>query len=140
MGEVLPHVNAALNSVSSVLLVSGWLAIRSGRVARHRACMISALACSALFLACYLVRHWLTGTHSYPGGGWERAFYLVLLLSHVTLAALVPALALRTLYLALRGRIETHRRWARVALPIWLYVSVSGVLVYWMLYHRAGLV
>ena len=140
MLEVLPHLNAGLNAVSSLLLLSGWLAIRSGQVNRHRACMLSALACSALFLACYLLRHALTGTHSYPGDGWERAFYLALLFSHVVLAALVPGLALRTLYLALRGRTPAHRRWARVTLPIWLYVSVTGVLVYWMLYHRAGLV
>ncbi len=90
-----------------------------------------------VFLTSYLTRMALMGHQVYPGGGWERSFYLVLLTSHVTLAALVPFLAIRTLYLALRRRIETHRRWARLTFPIWMYVSVTGVLVYWMLYHHA---
>ena len=102
--------------------------------------MLSAFACSTLFLACYLTRYALEGTHAYPGSGWVRTVYLSVLATHVVLAAAVPALALRTLYLALRRRIDSHRRWARVTFPIWIYVSFTGVWVYWMLYHYAGVV
>ncbi len=138
MGEVLPHTNAALNAASAVCLVAAWRAIRSGRVSRHRALNLAAFGLSVVFLACYLVRHTLTGTHTYPGDGWDRVLYLAILGTHVPLAALVPVLAIWTISLAVRGRLERHRRLARVTLPIWLYVSVTGVLVYWMLYHYAG--
>jgi putative membrane protein len=137
--ELLPHLNATLNGISGVLLVIGWRLIRAGREDLHRACMLSAFVVSSLFLASYLTRVTLGGTHVYPGTGWDRTLYLVILVTHVVLAAAVPFLALRTLYLALRRRLETHRRWARVTLPIWIYVSVTGVVVYWMLYHHQGL-
>lgn len=136
---LLPHVNASLNGVSAALLCTGWLFARAGRERRHRACMVSAFACSVVFLAFYLMRMALGGHHVYPDRGLERDLYLGLLATHVVLAALVPWLAMRTLYLALRGRTASHRKWARITLPIWLYVSLTGVLVYWMLYHLAGL-
>lgn len=138
MGDSLAHLNAALNAVCASFLVAGWFAIRRRDERRHRFCMISAFACSVAFLTSYLTRIALTGTHVYPGEGWLRGVYLSILSSHVVLAALVPWLALRTLYLGLRRRLESHRRWARVTLPIWIYVSVTGVVVYWMLYHHAG--
>lgn len=100
--------------------------------------MLTAFACSTVFLVGYLTRYAISGNHVYPGDGWDRVLYLGILVTHVTLAALVPVLALRTLWLALRRRIESHRRWARVTFPIWMYVSVTGVIVYWMLYHYAG--
>lgn len=135
MVEILPHLNATLNAISGILLVTGWRYIRARRVRPHRRCMVSAFVCSMLFLTSYLTRFALSGHQIYPGTGWDRDFYLVLLGSHVTLAALVPLLASRTLYLAWRRRISSHRRWARVTLPVWLYVSVTGVIVYWMLYQ-----
>ncbi|HEU4385484.1 MAG TPA: DUF420 domain-containing protein [Anaeromyxobacteraceae bacterium] len=135
--EALPTVNASLNALSAALLLAGWRAIRSGRRERHRRLMLSALACSALFLAGYLTRVALTGTHRFPGGGALRAAYLVVLGSHTALAVAVLPMVLRTLYLALRGRFEAHRRIARWTFPVWLYVSVTGVAVYLMLYHLA---
>lgn len=135
--EVLPTVNASLNALSAILLVAGWRAIRAGRRERHRALMLSALACSALFLVGYLTRLALTGTHRFPGGGPLRTTYLAVLGSHTLLAAAALPLVLRTLYLALRERFEAHRRLARWTFPIWAYVSATGVVVYLMLYHLA---
>jgi len=137
LGEILPPVNAALNGASACLLVLGWRAIRSGRRERHRAFMLSALATSALFLAGYLSRIALTGTHRFPGTGALRAAYLALLGSHTLLAAAALPLVLRALWLAWKGRFDAHRRIARVTLPVWLYVSATGVLVYVVLYHLA---
>ena len=134
MVEYLPHLNAALNATSGVLLFTGWRFIRARKVERHRACMIAALVCSAIFLTSYLTRITLGGTHVYPGDGWDRIFYLGLLGTHVVLAAAVPFLALRTVWLGLQRRDAVHRRWARVTFPIWMYVSVTGVLIYWILY------
>jgi putative membrane protein len=137
LGELLPPVNAALNATSASLLFLGWRAIRAGDRARHRALMLSALAASALFLAGYLTRVALTGTHRFPGTGLLRAAYLALLGSHTALAAAALPLVLVTFGLALRGRLEAHRRVARWTFPVWLYVSVTGVLVYVMLYWVA---
>jgi putative membrane protein len=137
LGEVLPGVNAALNATCTVLLVLGWRAIRGGRREEHRRLMIAACVASALFLASYLTRVALTGTHRFPGGGALRAAYLVVLGTHTVLAAVVAPMALRTLWLALHRRFAEHRRIARWTLPIWLYVSVTGVAVYVMLYHLA---
>lgn len=136
MVEILPHLNALLNATAATLLFTGWRFARARREEPHRVCMLLAFGCSVVFLTSYLTRYALSGHQIYPGTGWDRSFYLVLLTSHVGLAMLVPALALRTLYLALRRRIDSHRRWARVTFPIWMYVSVTGVLVYWMLYQR----
>jgi putative membrane protein len=137
LAEALPSVDAALNATSAALLVAGFAAIRARRRDVHRALMLAALASSALFLAAYLTRVALTGTHRFPGTGGLRAAYLAVLASHTVLAALALPLVLRTAFLALRGRFPSHRRIARLTLPVWLYVSVTGVAVYVMLYWLA---
>ncbi len=137
LGEVLPSVNATLNGLAFVLLLLGYVAIRRGHRERHRALMLSACGASALFLVGYLTRIALTGTHRFPGEGPLRAVYLAVLTSHTILAALAAPLVLRTLFLGLRARFPNHRRIARWTLPIWMYVSVTGVVVYVMLYHLA---
>jgi putative membrane protein len=138
LADALPTVNAALNATSAVLAVLGFRAIRAGRRDTHRALMLGAVASSVLFLAGYLTRIALTGTHRFPGGGALRAAYLAVLGSHTLLAALAAPLVLWTLSLALRTRFPDHRRIARWTLPVWLYVSVTGVAVYVLLYHVAG--
>ncbi len=137
LADALPTVNAALNATSAVLVVLGFRAIRAGRRERHRALMLAAVATSVLFLAGYLTRIALTGTHRFPGSGALRAAYLAILGSHTLLAALAAPLVLWTLSLALRTRFPDPRRLARWTLPGWLYVSVTGVVVYVMLYHLA---
>ncbi len=137
LGEVLPPVNATLNGTSAVLVFLGWRAIRAGDRIRHRALMLAALGSSTLFLAGYLTRVALTGTHAFPGGGALRAIYLAVLASHTLLAAAAAPMVLRTLFLGLRARFPDHRRIARFTLPIWMYVSVTGVAVYVMLYQLA---
>jgi putative membrane protein len=137
LGEALPAVNAALNATSAVLLALGFRAIRAGDRRRHRALMLAAVATSTIFLASYVTRVALTGTHRFPGGGALRAAYLAVLGSHTVLAAAAAPLVVGTLLLALRARYPSHRRVARWTLPVWLYVSVTGVLVYVMLYHLA---
>jgi len=140
LGEILPPVNAALNASSATLIFLGWRAIRTGQRTRHRNLMLSALGASALFLVGYLTRMALTGTHRFPGTGWLRTGYLVLLGSHTLLAATIVPLVAVTLWFAWKGRFDSHRRIARYALPAWLYVSVTGVLVYVMLYWVAPIV
>lgn len=135
--DALPSVNAALNLLSATLVFAGWRAIRSGARERHRRLMLAAVATSAVFLVSYLTRVALTGTHRFPGDGALRAAYLVILLTHTVLAAAVAPLVLRTVFLSVRERYADHRRLARWTLPIWLYVSVTGVVVYVMLYHLA---
>lgn len=130
----LPTVNATLNGIAAVLLVIGWVLIRRGRVRAHRAVMLSALACSVLFLASYLVYHYQVGSVRFQGTGAIRTVYLSVLLTHTVLATLVPFLAAITLFRALRRHFPRHRAIARWTLPIWLYVSVTGVVVYVMLY------
>ncbi len=137
LAELLPPVNATLNATSAVLVFLGWRAIRAGDRARHRALMLAAFSSSVLFLAGYLTRIALTGTHAFPGGGALRALYLAVLGSHTLFAALAAPMILRTLFLAVRDRFPDHRRIARVTLPVWLYVSVTGVAVYVMLYQIA---
>jgi putative membrane protein len=137
LGEVLPPVNATLNATSAVLVFAGWRAIRGGRRELHKALMIAACAVSAIFLASYLTRVALTGTHRFPGDGALRAVYLAVLASHTVLAALAAPLVLRTVWLPFRERFADHRRIARITLPVWMYVSVTGVAVYVMLYHLA---
>ena len=131
----LPTLNAFLNTVTALLLVRGWFLIRRGRIAEHRATMIAAFSCSVAFLASYLVYHAQVGSVRFPGTGAARTLYLSILASHTVLAASVPVLALITLTRALRERFDRHRAIARWTLPIWLYVSVTGVVVYWMLYR-----
>lgn len=135
--ELLPPLNAALNATSAALLLSGFAAIRRGRRELHRGLMLAACATSVLFLASYLTRMALTGTHRFPGDGALKAAYLAILLSHTVLAAAAAPLVLRTLFLAFRARFPDHRRIARATLPVWMYVSVTGVVVYLMLYHLA---
>ncbi len=135
LGEILPPVNAALNASSALFALAGWRAIRRGDRERHRRRMLAAVGCSALFLAGYLTRMALTGAHRFPGSGALRAAYLALLSSHTLLAAVALFLVPAALALALAQRFDRHRRLARVAFPIWLYVSASGVVVYLALYR-----
>jgi uncharacterized membrane protein YozB (DUF420 family) len=134
----LPTVNAALNGASALLVVTGYAAIRRRRIALHRACMLAAVATSILFLVCYLVHHARVGSVPYRGAGVARAAYFAILLSHTVLAAAVVPLVAVTVARALRSRFEAHVRLARWTLPIWLYVSVTGVVVYLMLYRLDG--
>jgi putative membrane protein len=131
----LPLVNACLNATSAALLTAGYVFIRRRRVTAHKACMVSALLVSTLFLVSYVTYHSLAGSRPFGGQGWIRAVYFPLLVSHIILAAAIVPLALVTVYRALQGSFARHRRIARWTLPIWLYVSVTGVLVYWMLYR-----
>jgi putative membrane protein len=135
VAATLPLLNACLNATSAALLAAGWVCIRRKRVAAHRTCMVSALAVSTLFLVSYVTYHSLAGSRPFAGQGWIRVVYYPLLVSHIVLAAAIVPLALTTVYRALQGNFARHVRIARVTLPIWLYVSVTGVLVYWML-HR----
>ena len=131
----LPSLNAALNGLSAVFLFSGFLFIRSGKREPHRVCMLIAFACSILFLISYLVYHSQVGSVPFKGQGWVRPLYFAILLSHTILAVAVVPLALITLRRALGENFSAHRRIARWTFPVWLYVSVTGVIVYWMLYH-----
>ncbi|MGH9412513.1 MAG: DUF420 domain-containing protein [Terriglobales bacterium] len=131
----LPGWTATLNLVSAVLLLCGYICIRRKHVRAHRAFMIAAFATSAAFLAVYLTGHFHNGIVYYTGAGWHRIVYFSILGTHSVLASAIPFLAVITLILALRGRFGTHRRWARWTWPIWMYVSVTGVAVYWMLYR-----
>ena len=131
----LPSVNAALNGLAGVLLCVGYVLIRQGRRQAHKRCMLAAFSCSVLFLVSYLYYHSQVGSVRFQGTGAVRTFYLSVLLTHTVLAALVPVLALITLIQGLRERFEKHVKIARWTLPIWLYVSVTGVVVYWMLYR-----
>lgn len=131
----LPTVNALLNATAATLLVTGFFLIRSGRRDAHRRAMTAAFACSVLFLVSYLVYHFEVGSVRFQGTGTVRTVYLSILLTHTVLATAVPFLAVATLVLARRERFDAHRRLARVTLPIWLYVSVTGVVIYLMLYR-----
>lgn len=130
----LPTLNACLNSVSAGLLAAGYVAIRRGRKLLHRNIMIAALASSALFLTSYLVYHYQIGSKPYEGVGTLRTVYFTILLTHTVLATALVPLVLVTVIRALRGRYAAHRRIARWTLPIWFYVSVTGVVIYLMLY------
>ena len=135
VGDALATVNAALNLTSTVLLLAGYRHIRRRDTRRHRRCMIGAVAASALFLVLYLLRFSLTGTHTFQGPETVRRVYLAVLFSHMVLAAAVVPLVLRLLHLARRRRFKAHRALARWTFPVWLYVSVTGLFVYLMLYH-----
>ena len=131
----LPALNAALNALSAVFLATGWVMIRAGRRDAHKRAMLAAVACSTLFLSSYLVYHAQVGSVRFTGRGPVRLVYFAVLISHTILAVAVVPLALVTLVRALQERFDRHRRIARIALPIWGYVSVTGVVVYWMLYR-----
>ena len=130
-----PALNAGLNGACALFLSAGYWLIRRGKTGAHKACMKSAFALSTLFLVSYLAYHALHGSTRFPGAGWARPLYFTILFSHTVLAVAIVPLALRTLYLADRSRFSEHRRIARWTLPLWLYVSVTGVVVYWMLYR-----
>jgi len=131
----LPALNAGLNATSAVLLTLGFFLIRSGRREAHKRAMLAALCCSSLFLVSYLVYHAHVGSVRFRGQGPVRTVYFAILISHTILAVTVVPLALVTLVRALQARFDRHRRIARITLPIWGYVSVTGVIVYWMLYR-----
>ena len=133
--SALPKLNAVLNAGSAVLLSAGYVFIRRRRIAAHLSCMLSAFSLSILFLISYVVYHFHAGSRPFTGQGWIRPLYFVLLLTHVVLAATIVPLALTTIWRALTGRFDRHRRIARWTLPVWLYVSVTGVVIYWMLYR-----
>ena len=135
MIALLPSVNAILNATAAVLLIWGYMLIRRKQIATHRKVMISAFAVSSVFLVCYLIYHFQVGSVHYPHTGALRTIYLSILTTHTLLAAAVPPLAIVTLNRGLGGRFDKHRRIARWTLPIWLYVSVTGVVVYLMLYR-----
>jgi putative membrane protein len=133
--EDLPTLNAVLNGTSAVLLLCGYLCIRRKKISGHRACMLSAFAVSTLFLISYLTLRYYAGMTRFTGEGWIRPVYFTILTSHTVLAAAVVPLALLTISRAIRGQFDRHVRIARWTLPLWLYVSVTGVVVYWILYH-----
>ena len=135
MTSVLPSINAFLNATAAVLLVWGYWLIRNKRKETHRKVMQTAFVVSCLFLVCYLVYHFQVGSVRFPKTGPIRTVYLTILASHTVLAACVPFLAIVTLRRGLSARFDKHRRIARWTLPVWLYVSVTGVVVYVMLYH-----
>ncbi|MBL8630586.1 MAG: DUF420 domain-containing protein [Rhodospirillaceae bacterium] len=143
--DVLPHVNASLNAISTVLLLIGFALIKSGNRDGHRKVMFAAAVVSAIFLACYLIYHFTAPIFVFPGQGWERPAYFTLLISHVLLAAVSTPMIAMTLWRALKAWRETgdlfhpafapHRKIARITWPIWIYVTVTGVLIYVILYH-----
>ncbi len=131
----LPTVNASLNGLATVLLAVGYLLIRRGHVTAHKRTMLGSFAVSIVFLACYLVYHYYAGSKKFPGTGAVRIVYLSILVTHIILAAAVPFLASLTIYRGLKGQWDKHRRIAKITWPIWMYVSVTGVIIYFMLYH-----
>lgn len=131
----LPALNATLNAIATVFLATGWVLIRRGRRDAHRRCMLSAFTASALFLVSYLVYHYNVGSVPFQKQGPIRTVYLTILFTHIVLAAAILPLALVTLSRALAQKFDKHRRIARWTLPIWLYVSVTGVVIYIMLYR-----
>ena len=137
----LPLVNACLNTLSAGLLVAGWLFIRGRRIVAHVCCMLGAFVVSTLFLVSYVTYHYHAGSRPFTGQGWIRPVYFALLITHIVLATTIVPLALATIYRGWHGATDPtagfvrHVRIARWTLPIWLYVSVTGVLVYWLLYH-----
>jgi uncharacterized membrane protein YozB (DUF420 family) len=137
MIESLPHINASLNLTATLLLVAGYLLIRSKRETAHKTAMLSAFLVSCVFLGCYLAYHANVGSKKFPaetyGSAWY-GIYLLVLLPHIALAATVPFLGIGTIFLGLTNRREKHRKLARITFPVWLYVSVTGVLVYLFLY------
>ena len=131
----LPAVNAGLNSISTLLLGAGYYFIRNGQREKHRTMMLAAFASSCLFITSYLVYHYHAGSRAFEVQGWIRPVYFAILLSHTVLAAAILPLVIVTLKRAWKGQFERHAQIARRTLPLWLYVSVTGVVVYWMLYR-----
>ena len=133
--SVLPHLNAALNASSFILLSSGYLFIRRKNIAAHRNCQIAALTASVLFLVSYVVYHWHHGVTKFAGQGIARPIYFTILTTHTVLAVVIVPFVIVTVRRAKRGDFQRHKRIARLTLPLWLYVSITGVVVYLMLYH-----
>jgi uncharacterized membrane protein YozB (DUF420 family) len=135
---MIPHplatLNASLNALATILLVVGFVLIKQGRVDAHRRTMLAAFAVSTIFLISYLIYHYLVGSVKFTAEGLPRTIYLSILLSHVILAVFVPFLAIWTIWLGLKDRRVEHRKWAKITFPIWLYVSITGVVIYVMLY------
>ena len=133
--RVLAHVDATLNALAVVFICAALIAIKRGNVQLHKRLILTAVCLSAAFLACYLTYHYTVGSVPFTKEGWIRPVYYTLLISHVFLAVVQVPLILRTLYLGLKDRRAQHKKWAKVTAPIWLYVSITGVAVYVMLYH-----
>lgn len=139
--QILPHLNALLNATSGLFLLTGFYFIRSKQISRHRGCMLAAASVSAFFLVGYLTHHSLRtyylglGPTRFTGEGVIRPIYFTILTSHTILAALVTPFVLLTLWRGIKGQYETHRKIARLVFPVWLYASVTGVIVYFLLYH-----
>ncbi len=133
--SILPAVNATLNATAAILLLAGYMAIRRRQPRVHARFMLAAFSVSALFLISYLTYHYTVGHTVFGGVGWTRPVYFAVLITHVILATLVAPLAVFVLALGVGGRFARHRRWARRLLPVWFYVSLTGVLIYFMLYH-----
>jgi uncharacterized membrane protein YozB (DUF420 family) len=131
----LPALNASLNALATLFLLAGYRFIKRGEPARHKRCMIAALVCSTAFLTSYLIYHYHAGSRPYSGGGVLRVVYLAILGTHIPLAALIVPLALLTAFRGLKSQFDRHVRIAVWTFPIWLYVSVTGVIIYLMLYH-----
>jgi uncharacterized membrane protein YozB (DUF420 family) len=132
---MLPTLNAILNATSAVFLITGYLLIRRRKITAHRAAMIGAVTCSVLFLISYVIYHSYAGSTSFKGTGWARPFYFAVLISHTVLATTIVPFVIITLRRAFRGQYARHLKIARWTYPMWLYVSVTGVIVYLMLYH-----
>lgn len=135
--DALPSVNATLNGASALWIILGYRSIKAKNIPLHRFAMQAAFVTSTIFLACYLTRVYLTGTHRYPGSGGMKVLYLAILFTHTVLAIVTVPMVLRSLFLARKGRFADHRKIAKYSLPVWLYVSVTGVVVYLMLYQLA---
>jgi len=138
LGDTLAGVNALLNATATVCLILGYIFIRRGRRGSHMKAMIGAVSASALFLVFYVTRFLLTGTHEFAGEGMARTVYLTILFSHMVLAVVIVPLVLRLLFLAAKERFAEHRKLARWTYPMWMYVSVTGIVVYLMLYQIYG--
>ena len=131
----LPAVNATLNATSAILLAAGYIFIRRKNVIAHRNCMISAFCTSTVFLICYLIYHFNVGRTTFSNPPWFRPIYLAILLTHTVLAVVIVPMILITLSRALKARYDLHKKIARWTWPLWMYVSVTGVLIYYLLYH-----
>ncbi len=133
--SMLPALNASLNATSALFLILGYIFIRQRAMTAHVMCMLAACGTSTLFLVSYLTYHYFHGTTRFQGEGLIRMVYFTILISHTTLAIVIVPLVITTLFRGLRGKFPQHVKIARLTLPLWLYVSVTGVIVYWMLYH-----
>ncbi len=133
--SILPSVNASLNATTAILLILGYTLIRQRAITAHTICMLAATATSAVFLGCYIYYHLHHGSTHFPVGGWPKVIYLTILISHSILAVVQLPYIFMTLFWAFRGDFFRHRKIAYIPLPMWLYVSVTGVIVYWMLYQ-----